>query len=277
MKQLILVGMAVGALLASSSAQAADLPFKAAPRAVAPAPAAYDWSGIYVGAHVGGGWATNDLSDPGLGIVGTVLGVPPVQTTDSSGILGGLQAGWNYQIGRFVIGTEVDFSWAGIDGTSTAGFSPIPLGVMMTPVTFSRSLAANTDWTATSTVRLGYAHDRWMFYSKAGAAFAHTNYSSNWTATSLGTTAAIFAGTGDQTRVGWTVGFGAEWAFWNNVSAKLEYDFMDFGSKTVTVNGALLNFAGPGTSTPASFGIVNDQTISEVKFGLNYRFMPLPY
>jgi hypothetical protein len=49
---------------------------------------------------------------------------------------------------------------------------------------------------------------------------------------------------------------------------------MDFGSKTVTINGVL----GPGTANiPASFGIVNEQTISEVKFGLNYRFMPLPY
>lgn len=270
MKQFILVGMAVGALLASSSAQAADLPFKAAPRAVAPAPAAYDWSGIYVGAHVGGGWATNDLSDPGLGIVGTVLGVPPVQTTDSSGILGGLQAGWNYQIGRFVIGTEVDFSWADINGTSTSSFTPVLLGPG--GPTFSRALTANTDWTATSTVRLGYAHDRWMFYSKAGAAWAHTNYTSTWTA-SLPPTG-VFTGTGDQTQVGWTVGFGAEWAFWNNVSAKLEYNFMDFGSKTVTLNGVL----GPGTANIAtSVGLVNEQTISEVKFGLNYRFMPLPY
>src|SRR5690348_10880903 len=122
MKKFVVVGMALGALVASSSAQAADLPFKAAPQA-APAPA-FDWSGIYIGAHVGGGWATNDISDPGLGIVGPLLGVPPVQTVDSSGILGGVQAGWNYQIGRFVIGTEVDFSWADVNGTSTSTFAP---------------------------------------------------------------------------------------------------------------------------------------------------------
>jgi outer membrane immunogenic protein len=269
MKQFILVGMAVGALLASGSAQAADLPFKAAPRAVAPAPAAYDWSGIYVGAHIGGGWATNDQSDPGLGIVGTVLGVPPVQTTDSSGILGGLQAGWNYQIGRLVLGTEVDFSWAGIDGTNTTTFVPL-IGIGGGSI--SRALGANTDWTGTSTVRLGYAHDRWMFYSKAGAAWAHTNYTNIWTVNGVGG-GTLFSGTGDQTRVGWTVGFGAEWAFMGNWSAKLEYDFIDFGSKTATINGTLL--PGTGGATPASFGLVNDQTISEVKFGVNYKIMPL--
>ena len=84
--------------------------------------------------------------------------------------------------------------------------------------------------------------------------------------------ATLFTGTGDQTRVGWTVGIGAEWAMWNNWSAKLEYDFMNFGSKTATINGVI----GPGViNAPASFGLVNDQTISEVKFGLNYKIMPL--
>jgi outer membrane immunogenic protein len=267
MKKFGFATMALGAFIASSSVRAADLPFKAAPQAVAPAPG-FDWSGIYIGAHIGGGWATNDLSDPGLS--GTGIGVPPVQTVDSSGVLGGVTAGWNYQIGRLVVGTEVDFSWADVNGTSTAAFSPI--GVVG-PAVFSRALTANTDWVGTSTVRLGYAHDRWMFYSKAGAAFAHTNYTSNWTVTA-GPPVAFFSGTGDQTSVGWTVGVGAEWAFWNNWSAKLEYDYMNFGSRTVTINGVI----GPGAvNIPASFGVVNEQQINEVKFGVNYRFMPLPY
>jgi outer membrane immunogenic protein len=266
MKKFAFTIMALGALVASSSVHAADLPFKAAPRAIAPAPG-FDWSGIYIGAHIGGGWATNDISDPSIGFLSTFLGVPVVQTTDSSGILGGVQAGWNYQIGRLVVGTEVDFSWADVNGTSTSTFA---LGIAGPGTSISRALTANTDWIATSTVRLGYAYDRWMFYSKAGAAFAHTNYTSTWTGNGAGG-AAIFTGTGDETHVGWTVGVGAEWAFWNNWSAKLEYDFMDFGSKTVTINGVI----GGAGGLPASFGVVNEQTINEVKFGLNYRFMPV--
>jgi outer membrane immunogenic protein len=256
---LLCLSAIASALFASGSVYAADLPLKAPP---APVVAGYDWSGLYIGGHIGGGWATNDMSDPGLGIIGVLLGVPPVQTTDSSGFLGGIQGGWNYQIGRLVVGTEVDFSWTDINGTSTAG---ILAGAG------SRSLTANTDWSGTSTVRLGYARDRWMFYSKAGAAWAHTNYTDNWAITGLGTP--LFTGTGAQTRVGWTVGAGVEWAFWNNWSAKVEYDYLDFGSRTVTINGTIL----PGIlNAPASFGVVNAQSINEVKVGLNYRFTNLP-
>jgi outer membrane immunogenic protein len=268
MKKFVFAGIAVGALVAATSVQAADLPLKAAPAAV-PAPG-YDWSGLYIGGHIGGGWATNDLSDPSIGLIATFLGLPPVQTVDSSGILGGVQAGWNYQIGRLVLGSELDFSWADVNGTNTLSFAPVgfPPGSG-----FTRALTANTNWMGTSTVRLGYAHDRVMLYSKAGVAFAHTNYTSVWNTFGPGAPGVLFSGTGDKTQVGWTVGFGAEWAFWNNWSAKLEYDFMDFGSKTVTVNGAI----APGTpgATAASFGLVNEQTIQEVKFGINYKIMPL--
>jgi outer membrane immunogenic protein len=257
--------IALGALAASTSVQAADLPFKAAPAAV---PAAFDWSGIYIGGHIGGGWATNDLSDPGIAIIGAFLGLPPVQTVDSSGILGGVQAGWNYQIGRLVLGTELDFSWADINGNNTATFAP---GIGGPGTGLTRALTANTDWIGTSTVRLGYAHDRFMLYSKAGVAFAHTNYTSTWNTFGPGAPGIIFTGAGDKTQVGWTVGFGGEYAFWNNWSAKLEYDFMDFGSKTVAINGVVGGVGG----LPASFGLVNEQIVQEVKFGVNYKIMPL--
>src|ERR1043165_5536334 len=153
MKKFVLIGMALGALATAGSVQAADLPLKAAPRAVAPAPG-FDWSGIYIGAHMGGGWATNDISDPGLGIIGVLLGVPPVQTTDSSGILGGLQAGWNYQIGRLVLGTEVDFSWADVNGTNTANFAA---GIGGPGTGISRTLTADTDRIGASPGRPGSA------------------------------------------------------------------------------------------------------------------------
>jgi outer membrane immunogenic protein len=264
MRRLNFVCVATAALLAglAQTASAADLPFKAAP---AVAPAGYDWSGLYVGGHVGGGWSSNDFSDPALGIIGTLLGVPAVQTTNSSGFLGGIQGGWNYQIGRLVVGTEVDLSWADINGTSSTSFAPL----IAPGTSFNRSLTANTDWTGSATVRLGYARDHWMFYSKGGAAFAHTAYTDNWTATAGAVTVPFFAGTGAQTRVGWTLGTGVEWAFLNNWSAKLEYDYMDFGSKTVPINGSV----GP---IPLSFSVVNSQAISEVKLGLNYRFTTLP-
>jgi opacity protein-like surface antigen len=71
----------------SGVASAADLAVKAAPY-VAPT---YDWSGFYLGGFVGGGWSHDDASEPDLGIVGVVLGAPPVQTTSGSSFIGGIE------------------------------------------------------------------------------------------------------------------------------------------------------------------------------------------
>jgi len=68
-----------------------------------------------------------------------------------------------------------------------------------------------------------------------------------------------------QTRTGWTVGGGVEWAFWNNWSAKLEYDFYDFGTRSVTLTGTFVPIGGT-VLTPV---VVLDvkQTINAIKFG----------
>ena len=64
---------------------------------------------------------------------------------------------------------------------------------------------------------------------------------------------------------------GPAWAIWNNWSIKAEYDYLDFGNKTVAINGAIL----PGIiNLPASFGLENTQHINQVKFGLNWHIMP---
>ena len=256
MKHLVLATTFLVAAGMMAPAFAADMPLKAAPMPVA----SFDWSGIYIGGHIGGGWATNDISDPGLGIVGAILGVPTIQTTDSSGFLGGGQIGSNYQFGKLVIGWEGDASWSRINGTSTSTFVPLIGG----GGSFSRALASNTDWTATLTTRIGIAHDHTLFYGKAGTAIAHTNYTDTWTANPGGV---FFSGTGGQTREGWTTGVGIEYAFTNNMSFKAEYDYMNFGSRTATINGSI-------AGAPFSAGIQNNLQINVVKAGLNFRVMP---
>jgi outer membrane immunogenic protein len=251
MKKLLLLSVAVLAL-ASGAGRAADMPLKAVPPVTG-----YDWSGIYVGGHIGGGWGTNEISDPNLGIVGILLGIPAVQKVNSSGFLGGAQAGWNYQIGRLVVGSEFDGSFSNITATNNASI----LGGLV-----NRALTAKTDWTATSTVRLGVASGAWLFYSKAGAALAHTSYNDAWSVPGF----TFLTGNASQTRTGWTVGTGVEWGFRPNWSAKVEYDYIDLGSRTVPLNAAIVGAPITGLS------IVNVQAINEVKAGINYRFMPLP-
>ena len=93
---------AAAALLATSTlASAADLAVKARPIA-APAPI-WNWTGFYIGAHVGAGWGETEstltgFAVPAIPIAINNLGIPFSQTS-RSGFLGGVQAGYNWQAG----------------------------------------------------------------------------------------------------------------------------------------------------------------------------------
>ena len=128
----------------------------------------------------------------------------------------------------------------------------------------------DTNWIATTTSRVGIAHNNWLLYGKAGVAWANNSYTDAW-AVSSGPS--LFTGTGsNKTQTGWTVGTGLEWAFIPNWSLKIEYDYLDFGTKTVAINGAITPVGG--AAIPAQFGVQNQQHINEVKAGINWRFAP---
>jgi outer membrane immunogenic protein len=265
----------VTAISFASIAAAADMPL---PAAAAAAPAVYDWSGFYVGGHVGGGWASNSITDNDLltmlaignGNPGFIALNQPVQTVNSSGFLGGVQAGANYQIGKLVVGAEADYSWGTITGSNTA-FLHNPRVFAVAGI--NRTLTADTIEIGTMTTRLGVAHDRWLLYGKAGAAWARTNYAESDIPTPGFLANPVFTGTATEARVGWTVGAGLEWAFWNTWSAKLEYDYLNFGARTTTEYGSIGVGVPNLAAGPAPFNLQNYQTISEVKFGINYKFM----
>jgi outer membrane immunogenic protein len=227
MRRLLLttVGLA-GAAIFSTAAMAADLSrpvYKAPPAGVMPA--AYDWTGFYIGGHVGYGWADKGWGDAfGLNL-----------SHNADGILGGGQAGFNYQVGQFVFGVEGDVTGTGMKGGAAA---------------LGSTFDTKVDWTSTLTGRAGLAFDRWLVYGKGGVAWAGEHFSTN--RYTVGTVEL------DDTRVGWTVGAGVEWAFAPQWSAKLEYNYMDFGTKTYS-------FA-PGRATDI------DQQVQQVKFGINYKF-----
>jgi outer membrane immunogenic protein len=254
-------GVAFAIAAVSGSAFAADMAIKAPPPAAYPA---YDWGGLYIGGVIGGAWQTIDTSDPGLGVLGTLVGTPVLQTTSSSGFIGGLEGGSNYQMGKLVIGWEADITWGGVNGTSTSSFG----APLLPPGVLSRSITADTNWTATTTSRLGIAHDRWLIYVKTGVAYAHTNYTDNW-ATTGGFP--LFTGANSENRVGWTVGAGIEWAVWNNWSVKAEYDYLDFGNSNVAINGSV---APSAFNLPVSVGLQNADHINQFKAGVNWKFLP---
>jgi outer membrane immunogenic protein len=225
----LLGGIALSIALAAP-AMAADLrmPVKAPPPMVAPA---YNWTGFYIGAHVGGAWGTKDW---------VAVGVGPLGSHDIDGLIAGGQVGFNYQVGAWVWGVEVDFSWANLDGGHT-------------DTVFVGNNTTEVNWLGTATGRVGLAWDRALIYAKGGAAWVRDVY----TITSPG----FLAETRD-TNWGWTVGAGLEYGLTPNWSMKLEYNYLDFGTERISFN--------PNAGAPFERDV--DQNIHLVKFGINYRF-----
>jgi outer membrane immunogenic protein len=112
-----------------------------------------------------------------------------------------------------------------------------------------------------------------LLYSKGGVAAGHFKYGVDdaivildLTGNPIFTSASSFRGS--DTRIGWTVGAGVEWAVWANLSAKVEYDYLGFANKPVALDPVL---------GPAFLGqlVVNvEHSIQVVKAGLNWRFGP---
>jgi outer membrane immunogenic protein len=233
----LLVGMSVGA-------QAADLgpapaPLYKAPPAVAPP---FSWTGFYIGGNVGAGWNNGTVSDTLLG--GTW------STNDNATFVGGGQVGANYQFGGgFVAGIEGDFDWFANNNNSVT--------VLGTTVQGSN----NGRWLTTLTGRLGYAVDRVLFYGKGGGAWVGSN---NFTVTNVATGTSLSVAN-NNTNTGWTAGAGIEWAFYNNWTARVEYDFVGLQNTSFTVPAAFPVVGGDVFTT-------HNRDIQLVTVGVNYLF-----
>jgi outer membrane immunogenic protein len=223
MKRVLLSGVALLTLV--GSAAAADIP-RRVERAAPPVPYVapmYNWTGFYVGINGGGGFGTGSLS-----------GRPSTGDFDTSGGLVGGTAGYNWQSNQIVWGLETDIDWSNIEGSRTCR------GGLHCEV--------RNEWLGTVRGRVGYAMDRWMPYVTGGLAYGDVN------ARVTG-----FPGRSD-TRTGWTVGGGVEFALWAPWTAKVEYLYVDLG-----------DFAcGRSCGAAAPDNVEFRSHI--VRAGLNYRF-----
>ena len=227
MKKILLGSVALIAL-GSASAFAADLPARTYTKAPAYVPAPiYNWTGFYIGAHVGGAFDGNSIFG------------------DNDGrFLGGVQVGADYQFApNWVIGIEGQYSWTDRD-TRSAAF--VPGGF---------TISDRNSNLGSVTGRLGYTWGPALLYAKGGVAFRESN-NVFVTSTALGTPLAFSSSRDD---VGYTVGAGLEYLFAPSWSAKVEYQYYNFGNTDVTV---------PSAGTVVSYK--NDT--HTVKAGLNYRF-----
>ncbi|HXW48322.1 MAG TPA: outer membrane protein [Xanthobacteraceae bacterium] len=228
--------LAAGTAVCVCSAHAADLPVRPAPAPVAPviyAPPVYNWSGFYIGGNIGGGFANSSWTDPFTGAS---------DTFSKDGFIGGGQIGANVQFNWLVLGIEGDLDWTGLKGSGTDSMG--------------NTINTNTEWTSTVTGRVGAAFDRLLVYGKGGVAFAEDQSSLT---DIFGATA-----TTTNTRTGWTAGAGLEYALAQNWTAKIEYDYLGFGSETLNLSTPNFPAYNPGASL----------NVQEVKVGVNFKFGP---
>jgi high affinity Mn2+ porin len=224
----VFVGVGLSLLAFDGAALAADMPLKApASKAV------YDWTGFYLGGHVGYGTGsfgpgTNPLPEQGVFFPHSV-----------TGMIGGYQAGFNFQLSnRVVLGIEADASFP----------SPLDAPRLM-PAPFNTTL----DYVGTARGRVGYAFGTWLPYVTGGFAWGHSHVNINDGGTNI-------VSSPGQYQTGWTAGAGVEFAVSGNWSAKVEYDYIELSRRMYDLSG----FGMPGVNV--------DPTINLVKLGLNYRF-----
>jgi outer membrane immunogenic protein len=255
----LLAAAAIG-LGATEFATAADMPVKAAPRYVEHAPA-FSWTGFYLGVHGGAGWGTVEssadigaaLANAGIPGVGFVL---PTSSHGINGFLAGGQVGYNWQAGPFVYGIEGNISWADIEGN--------------TPCLLLFNCNTKINWMADVSGRLGIVPiPNLLVYVKGGVAWADSDYSfgNSISIANVGTFSVDSAVS--DTRIGGLLGMGVEYSFFRNWSAKIEYNYMDFGKETYDF---AVTASGPGGSTTINVPVEINQQIHVMKAGVNYRF-----
>jgi high affinity Mn2+ porin len=227
----VFAGVCLGMLVLEGPARAADLPLKAPVLK-----AVYDWSGFYVGGHVGygsGGFGpgTNPLPAQGVFVPDSV-----------TGLTGGFQIGYNKQFSNHLV--------LGVEADATFG-SPLDAPVL-TPAPFNTGF----DYVATLRGRAGYAFGTWMPYVTGGFAWGHDHIN-------LNNGGSIVSSAG-QNQYGWTAGAGVEVAVSGNWSARVEYDYIDLTRRMYDLSG----FGLPGVNVGPSINLVT--------LGLNYRFGDMP-
>jgi high affinity Mn2+ porin len=256
MRQLLLGSAALMSVALTNSAKSADLPIFV-PLKAPVAPTAYDWSGFYLGTHVGYATGTSAWSatQPGgaTNLGGSLNLFNSFDAFRGTGsYFTGLQAGYNYEAtSRLVFGVEADIA-APNTAAGTSMISSVPTGQAEYGETVLQS--------GTARGRVGYAFEKWMVYGTGGFGWTYDQLTrSQIFGTPIGSSAT--PGTAETIllwRFGWAAGAGIEVAIAPNWSAKLEYVLTDFSRSNVTFPAAAQRFD-------------SDLLMQSVRLGLNYH------
>ncbi len=257
MRNYIFAGMALLVFLTCTPAISADA-------------GTYNWTGFYGGLNMGG--VKNDskytvspsgdfltpadaLHDPALNPLRTDSG-----DLDSGAFTIGGQIGYNYQFGCFVFGLEMDFNYSDMDESRPVDRK------LVSPLngSFIYTVSQKIDYFGTFRGRLGFTPaDRLLVFGTGGLAYGHVSSHSDILFTS-GTDG--YLGSSSGIRTGWAAGAGGEYALTKCLTIKLEYLYIDLGSKDYTYGQQFQQFAGFTYTTQL------DTAEHVIRVGLNYKF-----
>ena len=274
----------------TSLGYAADLPS----RALAPAPIyvapAFSWTGFYVGGNVGAAWGGRDncpgrnTIDHGVYMLDTDY-LPNCNGNNRVGVIGGVQAGYNWAFGGWLFGLEGDINWLGRNNGNGYEYAVpgVPdVGLLKTTVEnhlYSWSGHNNSNTLGTIRARFGFTTDRTLFFVTGGAAFRNGDNNATITDTTQTITKGnitkivtydydhkVYNGSGSGNNFGWALGGGLEYALTENISTKIEYLHAQFS------NGGNGYSSSAGDDCQRFFGD-SKNSIDIVRVGLNYRFV----
>jgi outer membrane immunogenic protein len=261
MKQLVFGSFVAAAVAAAGIANAADLPRRPAPVYKAPPPQVLPWTGCYVGGVAGGIFNRSDVTSgpsvPGAPFTNNVSSFDLNDTDFTAGVV----YGCNYQFNpSFVIGTDSDFSWSGLN--ESVGFAHAAAGGRNA---YTGTVTQDLEWISTTRVRLGWTFDRWMVFAAGGLASGKIK-SSYFDAEALN--GRTFTGSDSTWKYGWTIGGGVEYALGQNWFLRGEYLYVDLGN---TNYQSLSNTPASGT------WLTEVDTKAHIARGaLTYRFTTAP-
>jgi outer membrane immunogenic protein len=273
--KLVAFGVAAIAALLGTPASAADIVFPSPP----PPPPGWSFTGCYIGANAGAGWAGSKFSWTNITEnsttafntgAATVLPEAADNSLDRAGFLGGGQVGCNYQPGWLVVGVEGDFDFMNLKVASNTVSLGNTNGGPPTIVPGNISETFSTNWLSTVRGRVGVASGAWFYYATAGLAIAKASFSDQLCFPSAATVTCNTASS-SGVRDGWVAGAGIEWKLAPAWSTKLEYLYADFGN--ISYNSVATTAAGTTPFPDATITHVHSFTDNIIRIGVNYQFV----
>jgi outer membrane immunogenic protein len=221
---------------------------------------AFDWSGLHIGVSGGYAFDGHDASYTYNGVASEEVAILPsgASLSSSGGIIGG-NIGYDLQFNSVVVGVEADLSWTNFGDNTTYVFTG-DSAIGMPPITFATSY--QMDWFSTVRGRIGLPFDGLLVYGTGGLAFA--NVSMNTTVTVGEPPMGALRGANEETKVGWTLGGGAEYAVTDHVTIKAEALYFDLGS--VSLNASTPQF------TDVTVDVDQQVAGTIARAGISYRF-----